>query len=213
MLLANREKSDLASGKKKGYLDEIGYDPEKTRSRSPSGMRKDERGKEGLSEKPGKEKPISLRTIIFVIGLSLIILSTAFAFIAYETQETPKIQDTDEYELFQAVLASEELNYVYGPGANYFHGSKLMAVSSSDIVAEISEDHPGLDDYQFVIEVIDVSDYSSKYTRSIADGSAIQTSPLPSSDSDSDVTTFETAVSIFVFDNEIHSAKFVMHIW
>ncbi|UCH88289.1 MAG: hypothetical protein JSV49_08465 [Thermoplasmata archaeon] len=199
--------------KSKGYFEELGYDPYSARTR-PEPEEVDVVKKK--LERPGGRRSrsrISIRSIVLIIGLILVLTSTVFAFNSIETGEPESLADTTEYRIFQAVLTSEELNCDYGPGGMYFDAGKLMSLSGTVLKNSLLQDGVMGDDYQFVIEVIDISNYPVHYNRTHSEGNAIQTSPLPEGGAGIDVVTFESGVNIFVDRNEIHTAKFIIHIW
>lgn len=213
MLEADLERTD--PDKSKGYFDEIGYDPDKiTKHKSQQSQdsveRKSTRKRPHIKKKRSK---FTLRPAVLTIGIILILISTIFAFLSPTTPEETSLADKDEYRLFRAVITSNDINYEYGPGSMYFDAGKLTALEGSTLKNKLVQQDNDFLDYQFVIEVIDVSRYPIHYNRTISEGSAIGTSSIPSNDYAENVVTFETAVNIYVDSDEIHTARFIIHIW
>ena len=202
---------DSITKKQKGFLDEIGYDPDKIHSKSgPVDMGHEEFQTVKTRRKKSK---ISLRSMIFIIGIIILLVSTGFAYSTISERESKTIADSKEYDLFQDILASDKLNYEYGPGYRYFDSGKLMTADGVGLKNALIQTDSSYSDYQFLIEIIDVSHYPVHYNRTIAEGSEIKTSALLSDGTGGDAVTFETCVNIYVDDNEIHSARFILYVW
>lgn len=211
----DKDNSDEGSTEKpKGFFKELGYDPDRIRIESQT---RDELAP--LDIKPKRKIDSSLqdfnpvRAILISIGLSLILASALFAVFSIEKADPVSIDDKTEYRIFNNVLSSNELNYEFGNGFSLIDNGKLMSVSGNQIKTELVETEDVFSSYDFVIEIIDVSTYPDTYTRSIDVGNEISTTPLPTDGSGIKIITYETGVNIYVSDNEIHVARFIMYIW
>jgi hypothetical protein len=202
-----------SSKRSKGYLDEIGYDPERTQPDSPKGSVEKQVSIRQPGVRASNRRKISLRLIVIIVGIVLLISSTLFAVSTIESDESHGLQDTEEYQLFKAVLASDALNYNNGPGSSTFDSGKVMAADSDTVSESIIGENTNFDDYQFLIEIIDISLYHTHYNRTISENTAISTSPIPPPEDGRGVTTFEAGVNIFVRSDEIHTGKLIIHIW
>ena len=199
--------------KTKGYLDQIGYDPDKHLTRTVTGGPGDTRSDRADKAPAGAVKKDRRRTALVAIGIILIAASTVFAFMSLKDSGSETIADTVEYNMFQDVLASTELDYADGPGRGCFNAGSIMSIQGDELKTDIAASDEQYLDYEFSINIIDISDYPVKYTRSDSAGNAITTAEPPNGDGGDRVRTFETAVNIFVDDDEVHTARFIMEIW
>ena len=197
----------------RGYFDEMGYDPDTFRAEQAAAEKKDRPKQMTKLPSDRARSKLSLRTVIFIAGLILLFISTSFAVLSLSDTDQEQLHETEEYRLFSAVLASDELNSDNGPGSSYFHGGSVMAATGEDLRNDLAGENNDLLDLQFVIEIIDVSGYPVHYTRSLENDNAIATSTLPEDSEGTDIVMFEAGVIVEAGENELHSARFIMYIW
>jgi hypothetical protein len=191
----------------------MGYNPIRTQPDNPKGTVEKQVSIKQPNDRASTKRKISLRLIVLIVGIALLISSTLFAVSTIDSEEPRGLQDTDEYQLFEAVLSSDTLNYENGPGSSTFDSGKVMAADSKAVLDSVIQGNNRFSDYEFIIEIIDISMYRNHYNRTISEDSAIGTSDLPGTDSGIDVIKFETGVNIFVRSDEIHTGKLIMHVW
>jgi len=177
-----------------------------------------EEPRETKSARPERSHTVAVtksdrRTALVLFGIILIIVSTVFAFVSLQEPDQKTIEDTVEYNMFQDALASKELNCYNGPGSRCFSAGSVMSVGGDELMEDISTADEQYRDYEFYLEIIDVSDYPVKYTRSGSEGNAIATAEPNDAGGVDGIRTLETAVNIFIDDDEVHTARFVMQIW
>jgi hypothetical protein len=93
-------------------------------------------------------------------------------------------------------------------GANTFDAQKVMVVQGPEFNGRFP-----LRDLQFQLEIIDVSEASATYTRSVAQGNPIQTAPPPAVVNEGDMVTLVSAATIKISPDEVHPARMILHVW
>lgn len=212
-MLADEKKDAGSSKEQKGYLDRMGYDPDAVLDKTVEDELHELEDRPIERRPPGKGKKPVFRSLLVVIGIVMLLLSTIYAIDSITRTGTETVFGTEEYRLYREVLASPDLNHQDGPGTAYFKAGAVMSVQGPELKKSLVATNKEFQDYEFSIEILDVSDYPVYYNRSSAGGSAIESASLPDDENDHSITTFETAVNIFVDDDEIHTARFIMQVW
>lgn len=193
--------------------------PRRSRFRKPEAPKKVQEVKMPMS------KITLIKVLVMAIGILILVSSIAYAY--YDRTSGAKAEELkfeDKcYEFYEELVECEVLCYNQEPTKGVFSAQKVQLVTSEDIENALEPE------YNFYIEITDVSDYPIKYSRSLELGNAISnvnedeipelvTSSGDSPDNyyhqeNSDVFLINSNVNLKVNDDEIHAAKLVLLVW
>lgn len=193
--------------------------PRRSRFRKPEVPKKVREVKEPMS------RMTSIKVLVVAIGILILVSSIAYAYYdrtSGEKAEELKFEDKS-YEFYDELIGCEVLCYGQKPAKGVFSAQKVQLVTSEDIEMALEPE------YNFYIEIKDVSDYPVNFSRSLELGNAISnvnedeipelvTSSGDSPDNyyhkgNSDVFLINSDVNLKVNDDEVHAAKLVLLVW
>ena len=222
--------------KDKGYVPELDHAPEvrrgeqdddfgpsrvTTKAPRPEPEKTKKLGKLKSTLRPGKiPKPwlkdpeimrmYNIRRMLIIIGILVLIFSILgslqnYLFLIY--RETSL--EENGYNLLLDLQEYPELKLDDDTGLEVWDANKFLKLTSDELKNDLKTD------FQFIIEVFDLSSYPIKYNRTVENDLAWSTGKLPESTGEIGDNKFEISsyINIFVSSDEVHLARIDILVW
>jgi len=148
---------------------------------------------------------------LVVVGILIFTGSCVFADEAYSKAGKDVASGKDLKDRAHALLDRLKICMLLvgnDSGASTFDAQKVMVVQGPEFNGRFP-----LRGLEFQLEIIDVSEAQVTYTRSVAQGNPIQTSPPPAVINEGDMVTLHSAATIKISPDEIHPARMILRVW
>lgn len=159
---------------------------------------------------PKFKRALRFRYTLVSLGILILIISLIISYQNYTSLASPEPSlEEDGYNFMIEFADYDKLKLDYDYGTPAWDANKYLKLTSEDI----STDFPT--DFDYLIEVYDLSDYQLKYNRTVANTLAWSSSEQIKISGTSEGHKFKisTVVNIFISPEEVHLARIEITVW
>jgi hypothetical protein len=198
--------------------EDISYTTETTKRARPEPDEKKKKLK-GMPQKVSRSlwhKEQSIRKYLIIryslvgAAIFILIISLIFSYLNYLSwSESESSLEKKGYEFRNDLIGYQDLAMDNEYSAYTWDNNKFLRITSDDIKNDLSTE------FEFIVEVHDLSNYTTKYDRTLLNELAWSSETNPSTAAEEDGNSFKisTYVNIFVSPDEVHFAKIEIIIW
>ncbi len=139
---------------------------------------------------------IAIKAAAVVVGLMILIIAIAAGWSGVSSENEESSLEAALTEFLNDLAVYDGINAYNEPLVNHFDVVKLKTITSETIRADLDPE------YDFIIEIIDVSQYSESFSLNVESGTAVQTGSAGSFST----TVTEQRAAALVMGDETHAA-------
>ena len=188
-------------------------EPEKTKKRLDKYQKHDKELERILKKDQQMKRIFFIRNIVIIIGSIILIVSLLISFYNYYILiNQPEPLEESGYELLKDLQDSKDLEADTNVGIYTWDANKFLKLTSENITTNIFSDEPG---FEYLIEVHDLSDYRTKYNRTLDNGLAWSSVDISSLGYEPPENGFSISGLINILESiyEVHLARVTVTVW